>query len=142
VIPVLEELKFTEARNGLSALYDRVFNHYQPVIIRRGRAEEVLMLRTDLQRLLLEKYRLKPEVIQEEDGSVTLALDELELYSNGRTIEEAAWALVQDLKFYAQDYVERSHLFINAPNRRAHFPYVLRVLLCESDEEIRSLLEI
>lgn len=137
---MLEELKFTEARGGFSALYSRVFNHYRPVIIRRRQAEEVLVLRADLQKLLLEKYRLKPEVIREEDGSVTLALDELELYANGRTVEEATQELVQDLKFYAQDYLERSQLFINAPNRRAHFPYILRVLLCDSDEEIRSLL--
>jgi len=139
---MLEELKFTEARGDFSTLYSRVFNLYRPVIIKRRQAEEVLVLRADLQRLLLEKYRLKPEVIREEDGSVTLALDELELYANGRTVEEAAQELVQDLKFYAQDYLERSQLFINAPNRRAHFPYILRVLLCGSDEEIRSLLEI
>ncbi|MCL6448377.1 MAG: exoribonuclease R [Armatimonadetes bacterium] len=139
---MLEELKFTEARGDFSTLYSRVFNHYRPVIIRRRQAEEVLVLRADLQKLLLEKYRLKPEVIREGDGSVTLALDELELYANGRTVEEAAQELVQDLKFYAQDYLERSQLFINAPNRRGHFPYILRVLLCGSDEEIRSLLEI
>lgn len=139
---MLEELKFTEARNDFSSLYSKVFNCYQPVIIKRRQGEEVLLLRNDLQRLLLEKYSLKPEVIQEEDESVTLALDELELYANGRTVEEAAQELVQELKFYAQDYIERSQLFINSPNRRAHFPYILRVLLCNSDEEIRKLLEI
>lgn len=139
---MLEEMKFTEARSEFSSLYSKVFNDYQPVIIRRRQAEEVMVMRTDLQKLLLEKYRLRPEVLHEEDGSVTLALDEVELYANGRTVEEAAQELARELKLYARDYFERSHLFINAPNRRSHFPYILRVLLCDTDEEILKLLEI
>lgn len=95
----------------------------------------------DLQKSLLSSYALKPEVIREEDGPVTLALDQLELYVNGDSTDQAAQDMVNDLKFYAQDYMERSQLFLNAPNRRPHFPYILRVLMCESDEEIRGLLE-
>lgn len=48
---------------------------------------------------------------------------------------------VKYLKAYAQDYSARPQLFLQAPNRKSHFPYVLRVLLCENDEEIRGLLE-
>jgi antitoxin YefM len=139
---MLSELKFTDARKELTDLYNEVFNNYRPVIIRRRQAEEVLVLRLDLQKALLSSYALKPEVIREEDGSVTLALDQLELYVNGDSTDQAAQDLVNDLKFYAQDYMERSQLFLNAPNRRPHFPYILRVLMCESDEEIRGLLEI
>lgn len=139
---MLSELKFTDARNNLTSLYNKVYNDGQPVIVKRRQTEEVLLLRTDLQKLLLDKYVFKPEVLHEDDGSVTLALDNLELYANGKTIEEAAQALVQDLKLYACDYIQRSQLFLNAPNRRSHFPYVLRVLLCNSDEEIRRLLQL
>ncbi|MGD0622149.1 MAG: exoribonuclease R [Thermacetogeniaceae bacterium] len=139
---MLSELKFTDARKELTDLYNEVFNNYRPVIIRRRQAEEVLVLRLDLQKALLSSYALKPEVIREEDGSVTLALDQLELYVNGDSTDQAVQDMVNDLKFYAQDYMERSQLFLNAPNRRPHFPYILRVLMCESDEEIRGLLEI
>lgn len=77
----------------------------------------------------------------EEDASFTLALDQLELYANSNSLEAATLELIQDLKVYAQDYIERSQFFLQAPNRKSHFPYVLRVLLCENDEEIRGLLE-
>jgi len=36
--------------------------------------------------------------------------------------------------------MDRSQLFLQAPNRKSHFPYVLKVLLCDNDEEILALL--
>jgi len=134
---MLSEINLTEARKGFSSLYDQVFNTFKPTIINRK-----LVLRVDLQKMLLSHFSLKPEIITEDDNSVTLALDQLELYVNGNTLEKAIEILINDLKFYAQDYIQRSQLFLHAPNRRSHFPYILRVLLCNNDEEIRSLLEL
>jgi antitoxin YefM len=139
---MLTEVNFTEARNNFSSLYDQVFNTFKPAIINRKKTEQVLLLRADLQKMLLSCFSLNPEVITEDDNSVTLSLDQLEIYVNGNTLEEAIKILINDLKFYAQDYIQRSQLFLHAPNRRSHFPYVLRILLCNNDEEIRSLLEL
>ncbi|HQD40053.1 MAG: exoribonuclease R [Firmicutes bacterium] len=139
---MLSELNLTDARKNFSSLYDRVFNAFKPTIINRKRSEQVLVLRVDQQKMLLSHFSLKPKIILENDNSVTLALDQLELYVNGNTFEEAVDILIDDLKFYAQDYIQRSQLFMHAPNRRSHFPYVLRVLLCENDEEVRNLLEL
>lgn len=138
---MLSELNLTEARKEFSSLYDEVFNSYKPAIIKRKKTEEVLVLRVDQQKLLLSNYSLKPEIITEEDGSITLALDQLEIYANGSNLSEAVNDLVNDLKIYASDYIQRSQLFLNAPNRKSHFPFILRVLLCDSDDEIRKLLE-
>lgn len=139
---MLTEFKFTDARKDFSSLYSQVYNTFKPALIIRNQREEVLILRTDLQKLLLSKFSLKPEVLPEENGSVTLALNELEIYSNAETLEDAINELIDELKFYAQDYIERSQLFLNAPDRRRHFPYILRILLAENDEEIRNLLEL
>lgn len=139
---MLAELNITDARKEFSSLYDQVFNAFKPAIIKRKQSEEVMVLRVDLQKMLLSNYSLKPEIISEDDGSVTLALDELELYTNSPTLEDAINELVNDLKYYASDYLQRSQLFLNAPNRRSHFPYILRILLCDSDEELRELLEL
>lgn len=139
---MLSELNLTDARKGFSSLYDEVFNTFKPAIIKRKKSEEVLVLRVDLQKMLLSHFSLKPEVVSEDDNSITLALDQLEIYVNDANLEEAIKELITDLKFYAQDYIQRSQLFLHAPNRRGHFPYVLRVLLCENDEEIRNLLEL
>lgn len=139
---MLNEVKFTEARNDLSNLYNKVYYELNPVIIQRKQTEQVIVLPVDMQKLLLEEYTFKPEKLSEEDGSITLTLDKLEIYANADTLENAIAELVQDIKYYAQDYLKRSHLFLNAPNRRSHFPYILRVLLCNNDDEIRTLLEV
>jgi len=137
---MLSELQFTEARNQFSTLYDSVFNSFNPAIVKRKQTEQVAMLRVDLLKMVLEGYKLNPEVIKEDDGSITLALDSLEIYANNSTLDLAANDLIQDLKIYAQDYLDRSQLFFHAPNRKPHFPYILRILLCENDEEIKTLL--
>ena len=137
---MLSEIQFTEARNHFSTLYDSVFNSFNPTIIKRKQTEHVALLRVDLLKMVLRDYDLKPEIIQEGDGSVTLALDSLEMYANNSTLDLAASDLVEDLKLYAQDYMDRSQLFLQAPNRKSHFPFVLKVLLCDNDEEIRTLL--
>lgn len=137
---MLSELQFTEARNQFSTLYDSVFNSFSPAIIKRKQSEQVALLRVDLLKMLLNDYKLNPEIIHEDDSSITLALDSLEMYANNSTIDLAAKDLVEDLRFYAQDYLERSQLFLNSTNRKSHFPYVLKILLCDNDEEIRTLL--
>jgi hypothetical protein len=139
---MLAELNITKARQNLSSLYDQVYNTYEPKIIKRKQTEEILLLRVDLQKMLLSNFKLKPEVINEDDGSVTLALDQLDIYVNSISLEDAISELIDDLKHYAQDFMKRSQLFLNAPNRKSHFPYILRILLCDSDEELRGLLEI
>ena len=137
---MLSELQFTEARNQFSTLYDSVFNSFNPVIVKRKQTEQVAMLRVDLLKMVLEDYNLNPEIIKEVDSSITLALDSLEIYANNSTLDLAVNDLVEDLKIYAQDYLDRSQLFFHAPNRKPHFPYVLRILLCDNDEEIRTIL--
>ena len=137
---MLSELQFTEARNQFSTLYDSVFNSFNPTIIKRKQTEQVALLRVDLLKMVLVDYKLNPEIIKEDDGSITLALDSLEMYANNLTLDLAASDLVEDLKLYAQDYMDRSQLFLQAPNRKSHFPYVLKILLCDNDEEILKLL--
>lgn len=82
---MLTELQFTEARSQFSTLYDSVFNSFSPAIVKRKQTEQIAMLRVDLLKMVLEDYKLNPEIIQEDDGSITLALDALEVYINNST---------------------------------------------------------
>lgn len=137
---MLTEVKFTEARNQLSSLYDLVFHDYTPAVIRRKQSEEVAVMRVDLLKNLLSNYDFGLAITHESDGSITLSLDCVELYANADNLEKAMDELIEDLKFYANDFIQRSQLFFNAPNRKEHFPYLFRVLLCENDTEIKQLL--
>lgn len=139
---MLTEIKFTNARKTLTDIYDNVWHRYLPVIINRHQNEKVLLLRRELQQDILRAYRLKPEILPEEDGSVTVALNEIGIAVNEPNLDKAIGELIKEMKIYAQDYIDRSQLFLNAPNRKGHFPYILRILLCDSDQEIKSLLEL
>ena len=85
---------------------------------------------------------LKPEVLPEEDGSITLAIDQVDISIKADSLDQAKQEMAKELSLYARDYMERSQLFLNAPNRRSHFPYVLRILLCDNVEEVGQLLEL
>lgn len=138
---MLTEVKFTNARKAFTELFDDVWHRSLPAIVNRKQAEEVLLLRRDLQQYILQTYAFRPEVLPEDDGSITIAIDGLDIVVNAPTRSEAIEELVQELKIYAEDYRDNLNLFLNAPNRKAHFPYVLRIWLCENDQEIKSLLE-
>jgi hypothetical protein len=138
---MLTELQFTDARRSLTDLLDGVWHRSLPAIIKRRQREEVLLVRRDLQQDILRTYPFKLEVLHEDDGSITLVLDKLELVVNAPTLDQAVKELVREITLYAEDYRDRIQLFLNAPNRRNHFPYVLRVWLCDNDEEIQALLE-
>ena len=131
---------FSEARSQLSRLFDEAFEELRPVLIRRKGREEALLLRRENLEVLLEPFALRAQVIREDDGSVTIAVDELEWAVNAPTRDAATRELVQDLRRYAEDYLARAQVFLRAPNRRAHFPYVLRILLAETDEQVRRML--
>jgi hypothetical protein len=139
---MLNEIRFTSARKSFTELFDSVWHRSLPAIIKRRQAEEVLLLRRDIQQDILQAYKLIPEILPEEDGSVTLALNVLDLVVNAPALKEAVNEMIREMKIYAEDYRERPQLFLNAPNRKGHFPYLLRVWLCNDDQEIRSLLEI
>jgi len=139
---MLTATSFSEARSRLSRLFDEVIEELRPVLIRRKGREEALLLRRENLEVLLEPFTLTAQVVREDDGSVTIAVDELEWAVNAPTQEAATQELVNDLYRYAGDYLTRAPVFLRAPNRRAHFPYVLRILLAPTDEQVRRMLSL
>ncbi|MBU1487417.1 hypothetical protein KKH56_05145 [bacterium] len=68
------------------------------------------------------------------------ACPELDLATADDKEEEAVEDLVEAIKEYAQDYLERLDLFAGSPNRGAHLPLILLVASCISRADIRRLL--
>ncbi|MDA8335548.1 MAG: exoribonuclease R [Peptococcaceae bacterium] len=138
---MIAEYQFSAARSSLTEIVDNTWNRYLPAIIKRRNAEEILVMRQDMLKDILKSYPLRPKVFTEDDGSTTIALDELDIAVNGTAKDEAVNGLVNELKIYAEDYYSRIGLFINSTNRKQHLPYIFRIWLCKNDDEIKSLLE-
>lgn len=139
---MLAEMKFTDVRNNFTNVIDRV-QRLSPVVVKPRKQSETstFLLNEVLVQQLLQEITLKVKWFQEEDGSVTLGLDELELYVNGDTEDKALDELAEDAMVYAQDYMREPDRYFNAPNRRHHFPILFKVLLCNNKEEVKQLLK-
>ena len=77
----------------------------------------------------------------ESDGSVTLALEEIDIAVNAPTTEEALTFLSKELLEYAIDYYDRFPQWSIAPNRKDHIPYVVKILLLKDIKKIEELIK-
>lgn len=138
---MLAEVKFTEARNDFSNLYNKVYNELNPVIVRRKQTEQVILLPIDLQKLLLEEYKLTPKKLSEDDGSITLALDEMEIYANADTIENAiALALRAGSPIYISEKVAQHTLSVEELIDEDNQQELRKVLGLKTPEDIKKSL--
>lgn len=138
---MLTEVKFSDARANLTGVIDSVQNLI-PMVIKPRKSSETntIMLSQVMLGILLNNFKFDLDIIVEDDESFTLSLDTLELYVNAKTKESAMAELVEDVLGYAQRYIQNPAMYLNAPNRRGHLPYVLRVLLCDSPEQVAQLI--
>ncbi len=77
---------------------------------------------------MLSNFTFSCESSVEEDGSVTLSLNEMDLVDNAPTFEKAKVEMGNDILEYAKEYYENFQMYYHAPNRKAHFPYVMKAL--------------
>jgi PHD/YefM family antitoxin component YafN of YafNO toxin-antitoxin module len=135
---MIEQKLFTEARKELSDVFDPVVIKHRPVVINR-RKDAVALIEREQLKELLSRYTAAAEELPEKDGSMTIAIDELDIAVNGLNKEAAVKDLIEELRTYATNYLERITLFLESPNRRSHYPFILRILLADNDDELMQL---
>jgi hypothetical protein len=100
----------------------------------------------DEKRYDISEVKLRPSlltvVVFPDSGRYVAKCIELDLITEMDTPEEAAEAVVEMLKEYAEDYHSREEMFVRSPNRSHHKPYVDALLRCKTDWDIQELLEI
>ncbi len=84
---------------------------------------------------LLREYKFHIEIEEEDDGSITAYESELALVENAENREICINKMIKAMKDYAQDYYNEFGYWSKAPNRTAHIPYVLKLLI-NSDDSI------
>ena len=76
----------------------------------------------------------------EEDGTITLSLDVLDIVENAATEHEAKVELAKSILDYAKDFYEDYDYWSSAPNRKGHVPYVFKALLLNDTDKIGELI--
>lgn len=131
-------LNSTDVRKDFSAIVDRAVRE-KPQFIKRTRDYMVL---SDVHffESLLCGYSFTAERFVEDDASVTLSLNELDLVENGLSDDDAKQKLAKAILDYAEDFYKDFSYWGSAPNRKEHIPYVFKVLALDDVEKIGELI--
>lgn len=129
----------SQFRETLSDFFREAVQHHRPVPIERSRRDRGVLLGQDDVLRLLEVHEFHPEVLEEE-GAVSIWLPELALYGRGAGFTEAREDLLAEVRDYVEDYLANADLFLHAPNRAHHFPYVLKALIADLRGELAEVL--
>ena len=78
-------------------------------------------------------------IIEPSEGVYVATCPELDLVTEGNTLEEALDDLIDMTMDYAEQYMEEFELFSKSPNRAAHKPYILEIHEKETKERVREL---
>ena len=124
----------TDARKHWSEIIDGVVR-VKPTFIKRTR-DCVVLANEELFAEVLSAYTFSAIRHDEDDGSVTLSLREIDLVDNAPTESEAKLMLAKDILDYATDYYNDFAYWSSAPNRKSHIPYVLRAIMLGDIDKI------
>lgn len=132
----MQDLNATDIRKNWSTVCDNVAR-IRPSFFKRTHDRLILSSR-DFMLQLLSSVKFNIAVSSEEDGSYTIIAEDLDLAENVMDHDTAAEVMAKAILDYAEDYYEDFALYSNAPNRKAHLPYVMKALLLGDVQKIRG----
>ena len=126
--------KATDVRKEWSSICDSVI-HDKPKFIKRTR-DKMWFSNLDTMAEILEAYLFTAKKFVEEDGSITLSLNEIDLIENGSNESSARYALGNSILEYAMEYYNDYAFYSRSPNRKGHVPYIFKALIMDDPQKI------
>jgi hypothetical protein len=132
-------LNATDFRKEFSQTIDSAIRE-KPQFIKRTR-DHLFLADFKFIDTLLSAYTFTAKRYVEDDGSVTLSLNEIDLAENSETDEAAKMKLAKSILQYAEDYYNEFEIWNAAPNRKGHIPFVFKALLIDDVKKIGELIQ-
>ena len=134
----MQAISATTVRNQWSSVVESVIRE-KPTFIKRTRD---YMFLSDIGVLqdLLAAYTFHAEILIEDDGSVTLSLDEIDLAENAADVPSAISKLATSILEYAEDYY-KEFSYWSRGDRKGHVPYIFKALILNDVDKIGGLVE-
>ena len=131
----------SDVRNNFSEFIDSVVRD-RPGFMTRNNRDMLTTLNLEHLAVLMEPLQFHASVQQDENGDFVATLEEInDLIAVGTNTDESLTVLAQDLMDYAEEYLTVSfRMYFNAPNRRSHFPYVLKIATQDSVDDVKRLI--
>jgi hypothetical protein len=124
----------TTVRKEWSATCDSVI-HGKPKFIKRTR-DKMWFSNLETMSDILAGYKFTADKYAEDDGSITLSLNEIDLIENGKDEQDARLNLGKAILEYSYDYYNDYDLYSHSPNRKSHIPYIFKALIMDDAKEI------
>ena len=124
----------TTVRKEWSSFCDCVI-HDKPIFIKRTR-DKMWFSNLETMSEILKAYVFTASKFVEEDGSVTLSLNEIDLIENGESEQAARLALANAILEYSTEYYMNYEMYSHAPNRKGHVPYIFKALIMDDPQKI------
>lgn len=135
---VLNTINSTEARQNWGKFIDDLVRE-KPCLVKRNR-DVIAALSLDHFQELMKPYQFNLDYEQEEDGSLSGSLQEIDLVVHAQSYDELMDCTAKQLIDYAEEYMEHFNLYQQSPNRSAHFPYIINILIQKSEQDVRNLI--
>ena len=127
----------TDVRKDWGEFIDSIVRE-KPKVIKRSR-DYIVAMSLPMLREILNLEKMKIIVMQEDDGSFSAVIDELDLTAHAETEEQVVAILADAAIEYANDYYNEFSYWYTAPNRKKHLPYVLAILAREPQDVVKEL---
>ena len=129
----------TNVRKEWSAVCDSVI-HEKPKFIKRTR-DKMWLSSLETMKNILDIYQFTAQKWIEEDGTVTLSLNEIDLVENGEDEDAARFKLAQSILEYSVDYYNNYAVYSQSANRKSHIPYIFKALIIDDAKQIGEILQ-
>jgi uncharacterized protein YbcC (UPF0753/DUF2309 family) len=134
-----EVINATDVRRDWGSFIDNVVR-FKPSLVKRNR-DYLAAISLEHLEVLLSPYRFTLEYEKETDGSFSGSLKELDILANAASLEALKTEIAKELIEYAQEYMDEFDKYYGAPNRKPHFPYIMRVLIQKNEDAVRGLVD-
>ena len=129
----------TDVRRDWGSFIDNVVR-FKPSFVKRNR-DYLAAISLEHLEVFLAPYRFTLEYEKEADGSYSGSLKEMDILANAADLDTLKTEIAKELIQYAQEYMDEFNKYYNAPNRKPHFPYIMRVLIQEDEDSVRGLID-
>ena len=129
----------TNVRKEWSAVCDSVI-HEKPKFIKRTR-DKMWFSSLETMKNILDIYQFTAQKWIEEDGTVTLSLNEIDLVENGENEDAAKFKLAQSILEYSVDYYNNYAVYSQSTNRKSHVPYIFKALIIDDAKQIGEIIQ-
>jgi len=128
----------TDARNNWSSVVDSVIRE-KPKLIKRTR-DCMFLGDLNILKSMLEPYKFTARKYVEDNGSITLGLEEIEfLAENGIDEQDAIKKLAKAILEFSEDFY-KEFSYWSSGNGKKHIPYIFKALILNDVEKIGGLI--